>query len=45
MLVMAVAGLYSERIDLYTVLGAALILAGNLLNLKSPAGGPARAEA
>ena len=37
--------IYSERIDLYTVLGAALILAGNLLNLKSPAGGPARAEA
>ena len=37
--------IYSERIDLYSVLGAALILAGNLLNLKSPAGGPARAEA
>ena len=37
--------IYSERIDLYTVLGAALILAGNLLNLKRPAGGPARAEA
>ena len=36
--------IYSERIDLYTVLGAALILAGNLLNLKSPAGA-ARAEA
>ena len=27
--------LYAERIDLYTVLGAALILAGNLLNLRS----------
>ena len=33
----AVAGwlLYAERIDLFTALGAALILAGNLLNLKS----------
>lgn len=29
--------LYSERLDLYTVLGAMLILAGNTLNLKSPA--------
>jgi drug/metabolite transporter (DMT)-like permease len=28
--------LYSERLDLLTVLGAALILSGNLLNLKSP---------
>jgi drug/metabolite transporter (DMT)-like permease len=26
--------LYSERLDVYTVLGAALILTGNLLNLK-----------
>jgi drug/metabolite transporter (DMT)-like permease len=26
--------IYSERLDLFTVLGAALILAGNLLNLK-----------
>ena len=26
--------LYSERIDLFTALGAALILAGNLLNLQ-----------
>ena len=35
----AVAGwlIYAERIDLYTVLGALLILAGNLLNLKGPA--------
>ncbi len=35
----AVAGwlIYAERVDLYTVLGALLILAGNLLNLKSPA--------
>jgi drug/metabolite transporter (DMT)-like permease len=32
--------LYAERIDMFTALGAALILAGNLLNLKSP--GPAR---
>ena len=32
----ALAGwaLYDERIDLLTVLGAGLILAGNLLNLK-----------
>jgi drug/metabolite transporter (DMT)-like permease len=28
--------IYSERLDLLTVLGAALILAGNLLNLKPP---------
>jgi drug/metabolite transporter (DMT)-like permease len=34
---------YSERLDLYTVLGAALILAGNLLNLKPNAPVPARA--
>ena len=27
--------IYSERLDLFTVLGAALILAGNLLNLKT----------
>jgi drug/metabolite transporter (DMT)-like permease len=27
--------LYSERLDLFTVIGAALILAGNLLNLKA----------
>ncbi len=35
----AVAGwlIYSERLDVFTVIGAALILAGNLLNLK-PAG-------
>jgi len=36
--------LYSERLDLLTVLGAALILAGNLLNLRSTAPAPARAE-
>ena len=29
--------LYSERLDLFTVLGAMLILTGNLLNLKPPA--------
>src|SRR5271155_1179647 len=28
--------LYSERLDLFTVLGAVLILTGNLLNLKPP---------
>ena len=35
--------LYSERLDMFTVLGASLILAGNLLNLKAPAPVPARA--
>ncbi len=35
--------LYSERLDLMTVLGAALILSGNLLNLKPNAPLPARA--
>lgn len=29
--------LYSERLDMFTLLGAALILAGNTLNLRSPA--------
>jgi drug/metabolite transporter (DMT)-like permease len=33
--------LYAERIDIYTALGAVLILSGNLLNLKTAA--PARA--
>jgi drug/metabolite transporter (DMT)-like permease len=28
--------IYAERLDMFTVLGAALILAGNLLNLKPP---------
>ncbi|WP_213775933.1 DMT family transporter [Bradyrhizobium sp. dw_78] len=28
--------IYSERLDVFTVLGAILILAGNLLNLKAP---------
>jgi drug/metabolite transporter (DMT)-like permease len=33
----ALAGwlLYSERLDMFTVLGAALILTGNLLNLRT----------
>ena len=35
---------YSERLDLYTVFGAALILTGNLLNLKPNAPVPAGAE-
>jgi drug/metabolite transporter (DMT)-like permease len=35
--------LYSEQLDLFTVLGAALILTGNLLNLKPNAPVPARA--
>lgn len=35
--------LYSERLDAWTVLGAALILCGNLLNLKPAPAVPARA--
>jgi drug/metabolite transporter (DMT)-like permease len=35
--------IYSERLDLFTVLGAALILAGNLLNLRAADPVPARA--
>jgi drug/metabolite transporter (DMT)-like permease len=35
--------LYAERLDLYTVLGAMLILTGNLLNLKTADPAPARA--
>jgi drug/metabolite transporter (DMT)-like permease len=35
--------IYSERLDLFTVLGAAMILTGNLLNLKSNPPAPARA--
>ncbi len=31
--------IYSERLDTFTVLGAALILSGNLLNLKAAGGG------
>jgi drug/metabolite transporter (DMT)-like permease len=36
--------IYSERLDLFTVLGAALILTGNLLNLKPNSPIPARAR-
>ena len=35
--------IYSERLDLFTVLGAALILTGNLLNLRTTNPAPARA--
>src|ERR1700761_1209972 len=35
--------LYSERLDLLTVLGAVLILTGNLLNLKPPTSAPVAA--
>ena len=40
----ALAGwlLYNEQIDLLTALGAALILSGNLLNLRSPSASPPR---
>ncbi len=34
--------LYAERLDIFTGLGAALILVGNLLNLKAPQPVPAR---
>ena len=34
--------IYSERLDLFTVLGAILILAGNLLNLRPSVRAPAR---
>jgi drug/metabolite transporter (DMT)-like permease len=37
--------IYSERLDMFTVLGASLILAGNLLNLKTAGSAPARAQA
>jgi drug/metabolite transporter (DMT)-like permease len=36
--------LYAERLDAFTVLGAALILTGNLLNLRSSERAPARAS-
>jgi drug/metabolite transporter (DMT)-like permease len=41
----AIAGwlIYSERLDMFTLLGAALILTGNLLNLKASGPVPARA--
>jgi len=35
--------LYAERLDVFTVLGAALILVGNLLNLKTASATPIRA--
>ena len=35
---------YSERLDLFTVLGATLILVGNLLNLRAGDPVPAGAE-
>jgi drug/metabolite transporter (DMT)-like permease len=43
----ALAGwlLYSEQLDAFTVLGAALILTGNLVNLRASAPVPARATA
>ena len=43
----AIAGwlIYSERLDIFTVLGAGLILTGNLLNLRAVAPVPARAGA
>jgi drug/metabolite transporter (DMT)-like permease len=34
---------YSERLDMYTVLGAAIILAGNILNLTRSSRSPAKA--
>ena len=37
--------IYSERLDVFTALGAALILAGNLLNLRAADPVPARAGA
>jgi drug/metabolite transporter (DMT)-like permease len=37
--------IYAERVDAFTVLGALLILAGNLLNLKPPAQRSAAVEA
>src|ERR1700730_4332986 len=37
--------IYSEQLDVFTVLGAMLILAGNLLNLRAPGSAPARAGA
>lgn len=36
---------YGERLDMFTLLGAALILAGNTLNLRGPAAKPAQAAA
>jgi drug/metabolite transporter (DMT)-like permease len=36
--------IYSERLDVFTVLGAALILTGNLLNLRATGASPAPAK-
>lgn len=36
--------IYSERLDMFTVLGATLILTGNLLNLKTAGNAPARTQ-
>jgi drug/metabolite transporter (DMT)-like permease len=36
--------IYSERLDMFTLLGAALILTGNLLNLKEPSRVPSDPE-
>jgi drug/metabolite transporter (DMT)-like permease len=43
----AIAGwlIYAERLDLFTVFGAVLILTGNLLNLKASEPAPAQAQA
>jgi drug/metabolite transporter (DMT)-like permease len=37
--------IYAERLDVFTVLGAALILTGNLLNLRATSASPAPAKA
>jgi len=37
--------IYAERLDVFTVLGAALILTGNLLNLRATSATPAPAKA
>jgi drug/metabolite transporter (DMT)-like permease len=37
--------IYDERLDVFTILGALLILTGNLLNLKPSTPKPAQAEA
>lgn len=36
--------IYGERLDAFTVLGAALLLAGNLMNLKPSAPKPVQAD-
>jgi len=37
--------IYGERLDVFTILGAMLILTGNLLNLKPSASEPAQIRA